>query len=358
MRDGCIRPAEGAQLDWYDPWPDFQGTRTQTVGQAPGAAQPAYQSLMKLVHQLEYRPGRTRYPDCLTDRSQNSILAWCQQHGLLGVLLSRWEAISLAAQHDGSGRWVQRRYFRGFGQVIQMHETSGDGEDRKASVLMHGLNDLALAEQSPSKTWSRFFPTVEFLQRDSFPYPAPYSDDFCRLYGERLIDFCGAAKLLAGAMTHLGRRVSQSDADPDLAREQALDTINLLRRSVSSVLDFEPDQKLTMRRVAPSLLASFADMFAQDQLYHRPILQCICCGTPFVSGAYQAKYCSETCRLREQKRRLRAQMKHASALRAEGQSLKQIAAAVSQPLAIVKGWLRSAKGKPGPNVGGRAPYAG
>ena len=36
IRDGCIRPAEGADLEWYDPWPDFQRTRAQTVGQAQG----------------------------------------------------------------------------------------------------------------------------------------------------------------------------------------------------------------------------------------------------------------------------------------------------------------------------------
>jgi hypothetical protein len=103
-----------------------------------------------------------------------------------------------------------------------------------------------------------------------------------------------------------------------------------------------------------NLLASFADMFAQDQLYHRPTLQCICCGTPFVSSAYQALYCSVPFRLREQKRRLRSQMKQARALRADGRSLPQIAAAVNQPLAIVKGWLGSAKRKPKLNAGQRA----
>jgi hypothetical protein len=101
-----------------------------------------------------------------------------------------------------------------------------------------------------------------------------------------------------------------------------------------------------------SLLASFADMSAEDLVYGRPTLQCTCCGTPFVSSAYQARYCSVTCRLREQKRRLRAQTKQAKALRHQGHSLRQIAASVGQPLAIVKGWLGSAKGKPASNVGG------
>jgi hypothetical protein len=211
-------------------------------------------------------------------------------------------------------------------------------------VLIHGLNDLALAEESPSKTWSRFFPSVEFSEQDTFAYPQPYTVEFCQLYGEPLIDFCNAAKLLVGAILHLGRKQPKIAGDLKLARHQALDAINLLRRPIASVLDFEENGAVKPHRVAPSLLASFADMFAQDLVYGRPTLQCTCCGAPFVSSAYQARYCSTACRLREQKRRLRAQMKQAKALRAQGRSLQQIAASVGQPRVRVKRWLRSAKG--------------
>jgi hypothetical protein len=132
IRDGCIRPAKGAKLEWYDPWPDFQDTRTQTVGQAPAAVQPGYQSLLNLVHQLKYLPGQSSCPKCLTQESQALILEWCRQHGLLGVLHSRWEEISLASQQDAAGNWSQRRYSRGFGQVIQDQLLEGDVEDRTA----------------------------------------------------------------------------------------------------------------------------------------------------------------------------------------------------------------------------------
>jgi hypothetical protein len=121
--------------------------------------------------------------------------------------------------------------------------------------------------------------------------------------------------------------------------------INLLRRPVSSVLDFEQDGSVRPRRIAPSLLASFADMFAQDLVFKQPTLRCSCCGIPFVSSAYQVKYCSVTCRLRQQKRHLRAQIRSAKALRAQGQSVPQLAAALSQSLVIIRGWLRNKKGK-------------
>ena len=184
IRDGCIRPAKGAELQWYDPWRHFANTRKLAIGQAPAVAQLDYQSLLSLVHQLEYLPGHVRYPDCLTQKSQALILEWCQQHGLLGILLSRWEAISLAPQPDQADLWTHRRYSRGFGQVIQTQHSSGDVSDRTASVLIRGLNDLTITEEPPSQTWSRFFPSVEFSKRDSFPYPQPYTVEFCQLYGE------------------------------------------------------------------------------------------------------------------------------------------------------------------------------
>jgi hypothetical protein len=220
---------------------------------------------------------------------------------------------------------------------------TGDVENRTAAVLIHGLDNLTLAEESPSETWSRFFPSVEFSRRDTFAYPKPYTVEFCRLYGEPLFDFCKAAKLLFGAISHLGREQPEIEGDLKLAREQALDVINVLRRSVDSVLDFDENGSLKPRRVASSLLTSFADMFVQDLAYGRTILQCKCCGTLFASSAYQAQYCSVTCRLREQKRRLRAQMRQAKTLRAQGQSLRQIAATVRQPLETVKRWLANRK---------------
>jgi hypothetical protein len=345
IRDGCICPSEGAKLEWYDPWPDFQNTRGQTIGQAPDGSQPGYQSLMKLVAQLEYLPGpgQTRYPDCLTQKSQTLIVEWCRQNGLLGVLLSRWEAIRVAPQEGRTDRWSQKRYSCGFGQVVQVQTMTGDVNHRPATVLIHELNDLTLVEESPGKTWSRFFPSVEFSKRDSFAYPQPYTVEFCRLYGEPLFDFCNAATLLVGAMSHLGFKQPEVKGDQKLAREQANDTINLLRRPVASTTELEEDGSLKPHRVSPSLIASFADMFVEDLLFGRTIVQCSCCGTLFVSSNYQAHYCSVLCRLREQKRRLRAQMKQAKALHAQGQSLRQIASTVGQPREIIKGWLESAK---------------
>lgn len=44
----------------------------------------------------------------------------------------------------------------------------------------------------------------------------------------------------------------------------------------------------------PSLLASFAEMFAQDIAYGPLTRLCQSCQLPFVSAVYQGRYCSRT----------------------------------------------------------------
>ena len=207
---------------------------------------------------------------------------------------------------------------------------------------MRRLNDLELNIEPPGKTWGRFFPSVRILERDTYRYPLPYSDDFCHLYAERLNHFCDAIRLLANAMRQLGDSPPKTP-DPKLARRQAVQTLNILRRPVDSVLAFKKDGKAFFRWTSPSLMASLAEMFVQDLAYGRSTLICTSCGLPFVSSAYQALYCSDLCRLKEQKRRLRRQMKEAAALHAQGKGVRQIAAAIEQDVETVKRWLVKAR---------------
>jgi hypothetical protein len=123
------------------------------------------------------------------------------------------------------------------------------------------------------------------------------------------------------------------------ASEQALETVNLLRRPVTAVLDRNAAGNLEQDWQTPSLLASFAEMFAQDITFGRATLLCESCQLPFVSGAYQARYCSKGCRQRQQKRNVWQKAKQARILRAQGQSIRQIATALCEHSQIVKGWL-------------------
>jgi len=343
LHDGWIRPTKTAQIVRYDPWADFAASRSLTVGQAPAGAQPPYQSLLELQHRLQYRTGAKRYPDCLTPESVKAILEWSRKHGPLGVLLSCWEAISLAPRARPAGDFTRTRYIRGPGQSVQVWEASGDVGDEKPAVLIHGFNDLNLREEPPGKTWGRYFPNIEIHNKDTFQYPLPYSDEFCEMYAERVIDSCRGARFFAGVVKHL--RPEAVTPESEIVRAQALEGINILRKPVTSMVELDDQGAPRLVWEAPSLLASFAEMFIQDLLFGTPIKNCACCGVPFASRNYQAQFCSLACRYRGQKQRLRKQMREARELRLQGRTFHEIATALGQEQQIVSRWLRKQPAK-------------
>jgi hypothetical protein len=336
IKDGCIQPAPGAKMCRYNPGDGFTTNRANHV-------QPAYQSLLQLVRRIKFHPGPRRFPQCVTEDSQAEILDWCTQHGLLGVLLSHWEAITLAPQRSESDTWIQHRYLRAQGQTVEDIISSGDVSERPPSVLIRDLRNFQLVEETPHHTWARFFPSVELEKRNTYAYPLPYTDEFCHLYAEPLFFFCTAARSLAGAITHLASPSSPGEHHDLLAQKQAADLINFLRRSLSPVVDVNSEGVFQQHWEAPSLLASFADMAVQDVALDQATLVCEACGLPFVSGAYQAKYCSVRCRHRKQKSNLRQQMRQARSLCAQGQTIREIALMLEQKPQIIKGWLAARK---------------
>jgi hypothetical protein len=77
-------------------------------------------------------------------------------------LSAKKQAIRLAPHAGAADQFTSPRYVRALGQSIYTTESSGDVGDRKPSVLLHGSNDLNLVEETPDKTWSKFFPSVEW----------------------------------------------------------------------------------------------------------------------------------------------------------------------------------------------------
>ena len=185
-----------------------------------------YQTLMKLIHELEYEPGKRGDPNGLTTQSLSRIATWCQDHGPFGVLLSRWESIALAPLRRKSDSFLQRRYLRGTGRSVQLIESTGDVGERKASVVLHELDGIELKEEEPGQTWHKFFPAVNERERDAYEYPMPYSSEFWYFYAERVFDFCKAARFLTGATAHLG-------ADPPLVPNPRLELVSTRRGNQS-----------------------------------------------------------------------------------------------------------------------------
>jgi hypothetical protein len=345
IQNGVIRPAAGSRLTWYDPWVTFQQIRNQTNGQ------PAYSELTRLASKLNADPATKGYLRDLSQESESAILAWCGGHGLLGVLLSRWESVTLSPRPAGPDREIgtQVRYLRGYGTTIGMVHTKGDLPEARSSVLIHPLHDLTTKEEPLVYTWARFFPSVPEQERETFAYPIPYSQEFWELYAEPMSEFWRAARLFTGAVQHLGasakpiaggaRASTETEA---LARAQAVDVLNLLRKDVSQVL-LDEDGGLRQEWVSPSLLASFAEMFVLDLMAGRRSRYCECCGLPFIWESYQARYCSTACRLRQQKRNLRAHIKQARTSFLEGQTIRKISKTLGEAPESVQRWVAGLK---------------
>jgi len=127
----------------------------------------------------------------------------------------------------------------------------------------------------------------------------------------------------------VAKKALESEESQTLSRAQAVHALNLLRKDVSQVL-VDEDDKLQQQWVSPFLLASFAEMFIQDKVAGARAQSCECCGKLFVTVAYQALYCGRACRLRKQKRNLRANMRQARTLYISGQSVAQISRALGE----------------------------
>jgi hypothetical protein len=341
IHDAVIRPAQGSQLSRYDPWADFQQIRTQTSGQ------PGYVELAHLASILRADPATKGYLTGLSPESRSKILAWCNRHGLLGVLLGRWESVTLSPQRNVGDRRLhtQVRYLKGYDTTVDEYETRGDQPPSRSCILIHGLSDLHIKEEALAETWYRFFPSVPERERETFPYPMPYSQAFWELYAEPVSEFWRGARLFAGCVEHLGPPVKLgtkeklgSEESRRLARAQAVHTLNLLRKDVNQVLVDENDG-LRQQWVSPSLLASFAEMFIQDVVTGARAQYCECCGKLFITQAYQAVYCSQPCRLRQQKRNLRDNMRRAGALYFEGRTVRQISRTLDEAPEMVQRWI-------------------
>ncbi len=241
------------------------------------SGQPAYMELARLATALKSDPATKGRILNVSQESQSQILAWCKRHGLLGALLSRWVLVTLAPRPavQDSKLRRQERYIRLYGTDVGIRRTEGDLDRVRSSILIHPLNDLCIQEETLTTTWSNFFPSVPRQDRETFAYPVPF------------------------------------DEDKGLRQEWA----------------------------SPSLLASFAEMLVIDLFAGRRAQYCECCRFPFTTDAYQARYCSPPCRLRQQKRNLRARIKQARASYMKGQSILQISENLGAAAEMVQGWV-------------------
>lgn len=174
---------------------------------------------------------------------------------------------------------------------------------------------------------------------ETYPnYPKPLTPEFWHLYTEDVNEFLRRASWLQTTVDELAVLEKRGDQNIELG----IEILNHLTASANRVLR-EEDGRLQLVWLFPSLLASYAMMIAQDISDERNAHTCQACGTRFLSSAYQAKFCSDKCRYRDQKANQRGAAK-ALRLRKTGLTIDEIAAQLGKDSATVQGWIdRAAK---------------
>jgi hypothetical protein len=179
-------------------------------------------------------------------------------------------------------------------------------------VLMHMVADGRWATLPVAEAWGPFFPDVAPDERATYAYPVPESDAFWATYGEPVGWLLGAANQLRGAVLELSADplvVEESPMDFVYRLESAMRALHILLAPVQPSLTVGDAGEFRQTWRTRSLLSSFAMMALLDLTERRRVLTCRPCGRVFVSGAYQARYCSERCRATAQKRAYRARIR-------------------------------------------------
>ena len=334
--DGFIRPATGANPEFYDLWYDFRQARSDRSARIP-----PYGLLLDLLQNLEFRPVPGPGPLlALSPGSEERLLAWCTGNGLLGVLPQRVQLVTLAPRREPlEGRedhrvptlnqflrtnqgWIKTGRWRSGGhnasaenmparqnEAIDSSQVPSDWP--RPGVVIQDLRVPDYTVEPLSKTWGRFFPSVPEAAREGYAYPLPGTEAFWRIYAEPVEDFVAAATLLLSAIKFLGEvRISGDDLQHDRSEILArLDDLHRLLAPVGPAVTLTEDGTFRQEWRASTLLGAYTMMALLDLTEGRRPLICTTCGRLFVTKAHRGIYCSATCRQTAQKRRYRARLR-------------------------------------------------
>jgi hypothetical protein len=230
--DGYIRPAPNAELIPYEPWKDFR-----TLVGKEGIKQP-YESLVHLVRKVEGDRSNARSIR-LQGASEDCLLEWCSQHGLLGLLLSRIETADLHTEDraappelkvDGSVRQSTRfvRTNRGWSHftLLPLHDV------KPGVYLRSKLSDFEITFESLSSSWGPYFPDVPVDKRDEYQYPMPFTAEFWMQYCEPIGEFLSAAKMLCEAVETL-RKLASRRSPSEFDRRAELQAMTVMHALAS-----------------------------------------------------------------------------------------------------------------------------
>ena len=312
--------------------------------------------------------GHRRNP--ISSAHETLLLDWCAQYGLLGALPHEFHSVTLAARWGELGRrspvsavvkqfsrigGAWKSFQRGYA-VDLTYGSSGDirreligtvvPKDRipygcpapHADGFQDRPTDANWVDESLCASWGRYFPSVPPREWETHDYPCPLTEQFWHVYSEPIDSFLHYAFLLDQASRFLTPGAKFKD---ESEYKEARSHLEALLAPATQGARRGTDGSVEQSWRFPSLISAFAQMVFQDALAGRYRRQCGACHGPFVSDAYQARYCSEQCRHRQQKRELRAQIRQAKRMANGGITPKEIAIAMNKPVAMIRGWLKS-----------------
>ena len=351
LKNVYIRPVAGAKLSEYDPWKVYERSKGDT------GVQPPYVELLRLNSRIgrpfplrfdsgvaALRPGSHSIQ--LPPKDKDCLLEWCAHYGLLGILPHKFHSATLAARWGEVGRQspvaaVVKQFSR-VGGEWRSRQTPFLGESIIPQELIGGLVPkeklpygcpeagadgfrdgpigAGWVHEHLGETWGRFFPSVEPRKRDEFDYPCPLTTEFWNVYSEPIDTFLGYVSIFDWATRCLQPRAEFDRGWEEQAARSYLQTL----LAPAAQIPIQTRGQVELKWRFPSLLSALMQMACQDALAGRYRLQCGSCHLPFVSDAYQARYCSEQCRYKQQKRDLRARMKQAQEMLAAGNRAKVI----------------------------------
>jgi len=264
---------------------------------------------------------------------------WCAAHGLLGLLSHETEVAYLAPRWTAQPELmaagvplvpVRRSYVWGAwgwqpAEDVwwQTHTPALEkAPKREGAAVPPGLQSDPWGSPSAlgrtlgegiwvtaplGTAWARYFPGVPAAEKDTYAYPLPLADEFWAGYGEPVDMFLSAAALFSETLQGLDRELREGEDARDFVRRQAAAdrAFFSLTAGVNPSFDVAADAGYARAWRAKSLLASFAMMAYLDLTSGKRVLACEVCGKPFVSAAYQARYCSARCRNTAMKRAYR-----------------------------------------------------
>ncbi len=368
IRDNAICPVADSPCEQYDPWELFDRACSGVSPSQRGKRMIdlPFQELFALVREIKNPFG-----------ADAKLLAnWCSRFGLLGILPHRAHTITLPARWsrppDNAAAVIWQK-FRNLGSrqlvpTVTQHTRTPTGWQssrlpfapaRNVERLLGAVvtdRDLPSNCPRPGIIWTEadestpssasldvLQPFFQSVRVNDSEYPMPLSPRFWASYCEPIHEFWNAAMALyqsVHAIAHLQHKPLNELPDIEAAMAfRAIQRLNALASPVSVSLGPVGDgSRLVQRWTGPSLISSLSYMalltLAEGQAH-----RCAICSSVFVSGAWQAKYCSKRCRDTGLKRGLRLRQKTAIAMRRDGESIKVIALKLGSTVPTVKGWL-------------------